>query len=1152
MPFDGDVILNAGLNTDNIQDSLKSLQKTISKGLKNAIKIGFGVRSVFTLIRKLRTELIDGFKNLSQVSDPFNEAMSSMVNALAGLKSSFASAFAPLIQLVAPALTTFINLISAAVDKIGMLIAALSGQKEYIKYIPTQVDYADSVAKTGDNASKASKSLKDTKKSAKELQKTLAGFDDVEILHDNSDDNKLDDVGGGLGNLAGGDTQALKQQILSLSNVATDLAKKLKDAFKKADFTEIGRMVGDKLNSALNSINWDKINQTLNKVAKSIATFLNGFLETPGLFDTIGRTIANGINASAGAAETFITEFHWDSLGTAIHDLLLSTLTNINWDTINNVVSGYAHGIGTTINYALSDPAVWKAIFNTFAYGLNTVVDGIYTFINTVDWGTMASNMAVGLNEALLENFDWNKLADTLITLINSAFNAWYIFVTTFDFKKFGTTIGTNLSRVIRRIDWKKGGASVAQTINGLFHALNGFVETTDWKSLGKAVTDTIAGFFNEFEWSTVGEFLSNCWIGLNDALSGAMEDVDWTELPGKITTAISDFLSGFDWDGMAESVGELIGNAIKAITFVGARLWTDLVQVGKNIVAGGKAGVVSALRDIGTWIKEHLFDPFVKGIKKAFGIASPSTEMQPYGRFVIEGLLQGIINGLLMIGTWLKEHVFDPIVDGIKTLFGLDGEESVLVSVGKDVINGFLDGIVQVFTNIGTWITDNIVNPFVNGVKSVFGIGEEESLLLNIGKGLIGDLKSGITGALEGINDWVSTNIADPICNGLNAAKNKFVEVGGNLIGGLKSGISTGVDAVTGAGKSAGSWLNRHVASPIVGGVKSLFGVHSPSTVFAEIGKFLMSGLQKGIDDNSNLPQTALSTAQTSMKNVFSAVTQLLAWAKIGSDIMTIGLVAGIALKVPTLLLTITNLESDMREQIADKNTSWEDSGSSLMDSLKSGIAIINSELITEISIIADNMYNQFLFVNWYNIGTNIGVGIYNGLIAENASLKVLAWNTAVGMYNSACDALDISSPSKKFAWIGEMTMAGLSEGIEDNEDEAVDAIDSMIKNMTKQASGLQSISNAASLTLPSIAQGKVVPNSVQLNKSSEDKLSNIMDSLNSLGQNFVTKDELASLLQELAGNISTSFYIGDEQIARHANAGNARIDRRYNAVTS
>ena len=43
---------------------------------------------------------------------------------------------------------------------------------------------------------------------------------------------------------------------------------------------------------------------------------------------------------------------------------------------------------------------------------------------------------------------------------------------------------------------------------------------------------------------------------------------------------------------------------------------------------------------------------------------------------------------------------------------------------------------------------------------------------------------------------------------------------------------------------RSAGTWLKENLVDPVVHWVKELFGIHSPSTVFAEIGTFLIDGL--------------------------------------------------------------------------------------------------------------------------------------------------------------------------------------------------------------------------------------------------------------------------------------------------------------------
>lgn len=66
------------------------------------------------------------------------------------------------------------------------------------------------------------------------------------------------------------------------SNIS-DFAQKLKDAWAAADFTEIGAMLGTKLNTALDGINWEPLKATASKIGKSIGTLINGFVEVGGL-----------------------------------------------------------------------------------------------------------------------------------------------------------------------------------------------------------------------------------------------------------------------------------------------------------------------------------------------------------------------------------------------------------------------------------------------------------------------------------------------------------------------------------------------------------------------------------------------------------------------------------------------------------------------------------------------------------------------------------------------------------------------------------------------------------------------------------------------------------------------------------------------------
>lgn len=1196
----------------NVGKKSKSTNVSLSGGFKTMLKYGLGIRSLFVLFNKLRNAIKEGFGALAEQDAAFGQTVNNFKAALTNLKMSFAAAFAPIAETVLPLLTSLINGLSMTISKIGQLIAALTGKTTYKRAIANQTNLAD-------GANSATNAMTDEKKAAEKAQKTLAGFDDVEILQDNKKDSSN---GSGATTGTGGGFEELP-----IENQFQSLADALKDMWKNADFTELGRMLGQGLKDALDKIPWDYIKQVSAKLGKSIATLFNGFLEVPGLFTTIGKTIGEGINTIFEFLDAFASNFHWASLGQAIKDAILGMLNTIDWPLIYHTMATFGEGIGTALETALNNPEIWTAIFTAVSNGLNSIVYGIDAFLKAVNWGELGANIGTGLN-AGVEAFDWSALSQTLIDLINGAFDLWYNFVTTFDFYKFGSHIGTALSDAVKGINWTEGGASVAQTINGLFEALNGFIQSTDWKALGAAVIDAIGGFFGELDWGTMAETLSSAAIGLLDALTGAFQEVDWKALPGQITEAIKTFLTEFDWAGVATAAGELIGAAFTALIEVGGELWESMKSVGKNIMEGGFQGIIDALASVGEWIKTNIFDPFITGFKTAFGIESPSTEMMPLGGYIIEGMLKGIIDGLASIGTWIKTNIVDPFVSGVKSMFGLDGEESVLVSVGKDLIAGLKAGIGAVMTGISDWIKTVIVDPFVSGVKSMFGLDGEESVLVSVGKNLLEGLKNGLLGAMDGVGDWIDTNITGPICGffknlfGIASPSTVFSEYGGYLLEGLKNGLLAAMDGV-------GDWISTNVTGPICGFFKDLFGINSPSTVFSEYGGYLMEGLEDGIDENKELPKTALSNAQTSMETVFSAQKQLLAWAKVGSNVMSLGLRAGILLKTPAVLATVTKLEDDMRKAITKQFNTWKTAAGTLLENFKNGLTGKQSTLVTTVntiitalktkidsfksqlnnsgrdlmtelqngmngmsssisssaSNIATGIHNSFNNQNWNNLGYNIGMGIYNGLVSSGSWLSTLAWNTAVDMYNSACRALGIASPSKEFAWIGEMITKGLGGGIEATQDNAVNAVTSLADAVTQEAedsspimnidtavngidsvlstfsdkvvqsfdamiSAMEDIVNGSSLTLPAMANGSVMPYSARRSASQGDgdRLSSALEELALRDSERLTRDDLSEvLINVLRQYLNIDFYIGDEQIARHANAGNAKLSRRY-----
>ena len=121
-----------------------------------------------------------------------------------------------------------------------------------------------------------------------------------------------------------------------------------------------------------------------------------------------------------------------------------------------------------------------------------------------------------------------------------------------------------------------------------------------------------------------------------------------------------------------------------------------------------------------------------------------------------------------------------------------------------------------------------------MNGLKSI------THLLLEVGKSLL--------------KNFIS--LFDP---------RKMIEVGKNLLMGLVNGV-----------KSVIGYF-KHVitsfANDVIKTVKGIFGIHSPSRVFAEIGQYTMEGLALGVENNISKVQDTMSDAMNSLTKQSAAL---------------------------------------------------------------------------------------------------------------------------------------------------------------------------------------------------------------------------------------------------------------------------------------
>ena len=485
-------------------------------GLKRLLMYGLGIRSLFALVNRLRSVLTEGMNNLAQYSDSTNGSLSMLMSSLTQLKNALATAFAPILNVAAPMLNLLIQKVTAAVTALGQLFASLTGQSGFVAAKRVNQDYAKSLNSNADSAKKANKENK-------KLQNTLFGFDQINKLNDNSDSDDTADTSTG-----GGLTPADMFESVPLDSKVSDFAKKLKDAWKNADFTEIGQIVGTKLNDALNRIPWGPIQNTSRKVGKSIGTFISGFVEVPDLGTNIGKTIAEAVNTGVGGINAFLDNTRWDSVGKFIGDGLNGAADTVDWPGIGHMFA-----------------QKWNAIFTTIGEAARTF-----------KWSDFGKNLAAGLNKA------------------------------------------------INDFDWVGNGARISDLALALLNTLTTFLEQTDWGKLGASIKSFIAA-------------------------------IDWKGIGTEFTRAIGDIFGA-----LGAIVGGLVGDAFKSAQ----KYFTQKTkECGGHAFLGFLKGILDAIIGIGTWIKKNIFDPFMKGFKNVFEIHSPSKVMAEMGKYLIEGMLNGI-----------------------------------------------------------------------------------------------------------------------------------------------------------------------------------------------------------------------------------------------------------------------------------------------------------------------------------------------------------------------------------------------------------------------------------------------------------------------------------------------------------------------------
>lgn len=315
-----------------------------------------------------------------------------------------------------------------------------------------------------------------------------------------------------------------------------------------------------------------------------------------------------------------------------------------------------------------------------FVEGLKDFTDALKDKINQGDWQGVGQLLGGKINEIVnyLEDNNFFASAGAKIgTGINAWFTTKYWTLQTINFSNIGGDIATAFNNMIANIDFEIIGRSITQKFTIIGDLIVSAVNTINWHDVGDSIGDLIRGAF--------------------DQLSEWLNGIDWQTFGYNLYHNLLDLVQGLDFASIAQSLMTLLGAAIGAAvglvgTFV-SQVWEDIKgyfeqympngwdSTGTEIIAGIFQGITNALANVGTWIVNNVFQPLLSGIKSAFGIASPASTMNEPGQMIGEGILEGLLQPFKNIATWIDENIVQPIKNALKNfslkdlIFGNDND---------------------------------------------------------------------------------------------------------------------------------------------------------------------------------------------------------------------------------------------------------------------------------------------------------------------------------------------------------------------------------------------------------------------------------------------------------------------------------------------
>lgn len=816
-------------------------------------------RAVTAAIRAIVKGIKEGFENIMKYSSEVQSSVYSMQNSLLYLKNAWAAAFAPIVTAVAPYIDAFIDMIAAALNAIGRLMAILTGKGFAVQ----AKKLSDSLYAAGQAGESAAGGTGKAAKAAEEYKKTIMGFDQLNVLNSPNESGSSGGSGGGGGSGSGGlDANSMFETV--------ELTGSLKDLIDAGNWDAVGSYAAE------------KINGFISKIDEAIK------------WDTVGGKITDIVTAFTTFSNALVRDIHWDELGSTVGDGVNTIVNTFNllYEGINFHLIGSQLAVGVK---GLVDTVQWENVGQLWTQKFQALWDTIHGFVSELPWGSIGDAVGRAFNGAI-QNLTLGTVGESIGLTLD------------------GATV--TLKNFTLKANWTGASGQVSDFIQGLFgtvtaddmlSAASGLV-TKFATALSIAITDPktktaihsfasdLGSYFGSNDFTaafgaltTLGSnILSLITSALRGAVTGLTENGGWASIGTSLGTAVNQL---FTKNVTSDSITNLLKDALRGISITLENFSISLgsaTELGEKLAAaisGGinaitQSGIVSAVFGLGKKIisalTNALTDPATQTAIKdfMFQFGNELAKSVPDLTNLALAFIKAFAAAIAGLEQGVRAAIFEALGVNVDTLTqmlsGTAPTEGGFVPIspsseadGAASAGGFLSGVFKYFSENGSNYASSLA-PFGEMFLNALGFTNDRGK--QSGKDFTTGNKTGIDNNKETVKKS-ALDLSNTIFNGMGNMGEKGTTKGKAFGKGNDTGLRAWMTKLGFAGEDLSKKINNGM------GVMSDQGKTK--------GSAFGGGVKTGID---NQQKDVKSSAATLAKGAVDAYNDKLSKSKIAA----------------------------------------------------------------------------------------------------------------------------------------------------------------------------------------------------------------------------------------------------------------------------